>query len=110
MQLVQLRDASEKLESVGITVVGISYDPVDVLQEFSDKERIPFWLLSDEGSKTIRDYKLLHKDELPHPGTMLIDQQGVIRAKLFEQGYAKRHSVEELVMAVNRLEGRGDEK
>ena len=101
--MVQLRDASEELQSAGITVVGISYDSVDVLKNFSDTEQIPFWLLSDEGSKTIIDYGLLHEEGLPHPGTVLVDKQGVIRAKLFEQGYSKRHSVSELIAAANQL-------
>ncbi len=103
MQLVQLRDATEKFESAGITVVGISYDSVDVLKTFSEAEQIPFWLLSDEGSKTIRDYGLLHENELPHPGTIVVDQQGIIRAKLFEDGYSKRHGVDELVAAAEKL-------
>ena len=36
---------------------------------------------------------------IPYPGTFVIDSQGVIRAKLFNEGYSKRHSSEELIKA-----------
>ncbi len=96
-------------------MVGISYDPVDVLKEFSEKKKITFPLLSDPESKTIIAYSLKNKetagkkfgkvdlDGIPYPGTFLVDKEGVIRAKLFVDGYKDRHSVDELVQAAERL-------
>jgi peroxiredoxin Q/BCP len=101
--LVQLRDNVQKLNESGVRVVGISYDSVEVLKTFSDKESIPFPLLSDEDSETIKKYGLHFKGGLPHPGTVLIDKEGVIRAKLFEEGYRTRHTIEELVSAAKGL-------
>ena len=102
--MVQLRNRREELQSAGIEVIGISYDPVDVLKKFSDQEEIPFWLLSDEGSKTIHAYDLHFQRGLPQPATVLIDQQGTIRATLSREGYAARHSVEELLAAAKSLD------
>ena len=96
-------------------MVGISYDPVDVLKEFAEKKKIAFPLLSDPESKTIIAYSLKNKemagkkfgkvdlDGIPYPGTFLVDQEGVIRAKLFVDGYKDRHSVDELVQAAEQL-------
>lgn len=96
-------------------VVGISYDSVDVLKEFAEKREITFPLLSDPESKTIIAYSLKNKetagkkfgkvdlDGIPYPGTLLVDKEGVIRAKLFVDGYRDRHSVDELVEAAERL-------
>lgn len=96
-------------------VVGISYDSVDVLKEFAEKKKIAFPLLSDPESKTIIAYSLKNKetagkkfgkvdlDGIPYPGTLLVDKEGVIRAKLFVDGYKDRHSVDELVKAAERL-------
>jgi peroxiredoxin len=62
--------------------------------------------LSDAGSKTITAYGLLNKEAkgkaegIPFPGTLVIDKDGVIRAKLFRDGYKDRHSKEELIKAV----------
>jgi len=98
-----------------VKVVGISYDPVDVLKEFAEKNKIAFPLLSDPESKAIIDYALKNKemagrkfgkvdlDGIPYPGTFLVDKEGVIRAKLFVNGYVKRHSVDELVKAAEQL-------
>ena len=102
--MVQLRDDIEKLSSAGVQVVGISYDSLDILKKISESLEIPFLLLSDEGSKTIHEYGLHREDGVPHPGTMLIDQSGVIRAKLFERGYRIRHTNDELVAAAEKLE------
>ena len=96
-------------------VVGVSYDSVEVLKAFADKQKITFPLLSDPESKTIIAYALKNKetagkkfgkvelDGVPYPGTYLVDKDGVVRAKLFVDGYKERHSVEELVKAAESL-------
>lgn len=95
----------KKLEDARIQVVGISYDAVDVLAKFSDSRKITYPLLSDPDSKTIRAYGILNKEAkgkqegIPYPGTFVIDKDGVIRAKLFVEGFTKRHSTEELIKA-----------
>jgi len=101
--LVQLHKDTEKIEAAGIQVVAISYDSVDILKKFSDSAEISFPLLSDEGSKTIHAYNLHFKKGLPHPSTLLIDQTGMIRGKLFREGYADRHATDELIALANEL-------
>lgn len=96
-------------------VVGISYDSVDVLQRFATKRGISFTLLSDPDSKVITAYALRNKetaakklgninlDGIPYPGTLIVDRGGVIRAKLFVDGYRERHSTEDLIKAAMAL-------
>jgi peroxiredoxin len=103
------------IEAAGVKVVGISYDPVEVLKEFSDKSKITFPLLSDPDSKVIDAYALRNKemakkklgklelDGVPYPGTLIVDRDGVIRAKLFEDGFVKRHTPAELIKAAEGL-------
>ena len=43
-------------------VVGISYDSVEVLKAFADKQKITFPLLSDPESKTIVAYALKNNE------------------------------------------------
>ena len=101
--MVQLRDDIDKFNSLDIQIVGVSYDSVEILKKLSEKENIPFQLLSDEGSKVIEAYGLHFRDGLPHPGTLLLDRSGVIRAKLFHEGYRTRHTNEELILAAQEL-------
>lgn len=104
-----------KIEAAGLNLVGISYDSVDVLKQFADRQKITFPLLSDPESKTIIAYSLKNKemvgkkfgkidlDGIPYPGTLLVDPKGIIRAKLFVDGYRERHSVEDLLNAAKKL-------
>ena len=86
-------------------MVGISYDPVEVLAKFTEKQKITFPLLSDPEHKTIVAYGLLNKEAkgkfegIPYPGTMIVDQDGVIRAKLFFDGFVKRHTAGDIIKA-----------
>ena len=87
----------------------MSYDPVPVLAAFAEKRGVTFSLLSDEGSKTIRALGLLNEQiaeqqahfganveerhhGLPHPGTFVLNEEGVIVEKLFEQHHRYRPS------------------
>ena len=102
-------------EKAGIKVVGISYDSVEELKAFADKRKVTFPLLYDPGSKTIGAYALknaemagkkfreIDLDGVPYPGTVLVDTDGVVRAKLFVDGYKDRHSVDELIAAAEKL-------
>ncbi len=108
---MQLQSELEAIKDSGVQVVGISYDSVEVLSEFADKRKITFPLLSDPESRTIIAYSLRNKetagrgkqDGVPYPGTLLVDREGIIRAKLFVDGFRERHSVEELKQAAEKL-------
>ena len=102
---MQLQADLKDLEDAGFSVVGISYDSVDVLSKFADKRKITFPLLSDPGSKTIKAYGLLNKEAAgkaegnAYPGTIVLDRDGKVRAKLFVEGFRDRHTARELLEA-----------
>ena len=89
--------------------MGISYDSEPILKRFADKNAITFLLLSDAGSKTIDAYGIRNKEAsgrsagIPLPGTFILDQQGIIRAKLFREGYRDRHPPAELIQVIKEL-------
>jgi len=93
-----------------VQLVGISYDDTAVLKKFSDKAKIAFPLLSDPGSKTIEDYHIRNvaargrAQGVPYPGTFILDKHGVIRAKLFLEGFRDRHTTEALVTAAKTVD------
>ena len=99
----------KSIEEAGVQVVGISYDDPKVLKTFSDKAKIAFPLLSDPESKTIEDYHIRNPaakgkaEGVPYPGTFIIDSRGVIRAKLFLEGYRDRHTTEALIKAAKTV-------
>jgi hypothetical protein len=82
----------------GLGVASISYDSVAVLKSFADRAGIHFPMLADPESKIIRVFGILNesvpKDNfvygVPHPGTYVVDENGVVRAKYFEDDYRER--------------------
>ena len=106
--MVQLQRDLKSIEDAGVQVVGISYDDTKVLRSFSDRMKIAFPLLSDPGSKTINAYHMQRSRQrqgegVPNPGTFILDQEGVIRAKLFLEGYRDRHSTGALIEAAKAV-------
>jgi peroxiredoxin len=97
-------------EEAGVQLVGVSYDDPAVLKRFSDKAKIAFPLLSDPDSKTIEDYHILNPaakgkaQGVPYPGTFILDKNGVIRAKVFLEGFRDRHTTDALVQAAKAVD------
>jgi peroxiredoxin len=71
--------------------------------------KIAFPLLSDPESRTIEAYHILNPaargraEGVPYPGTFILDREGVIRAKLFLEGFRDRSSAEEFVKAAKAV-------
>jgi peroxiredoxin len=97
------------IDAAGIQIVGISYDDTKLLKSASDRLKIAFPLLSDPGSKTIDAYHIRNDaargkaEGVPNPGTFILDRDGVIRAKLFLEGYRDRHTTQALVEAAKAV-------
>lgn len=97
------------IEAAGIQVVGVSYDDTAILSRFSERSKITYPLLSDPGSETIEAYHVLNEsakgkaEGVPHPGTFIVDDKGIIRAKLFLDGYRDRHTTDALIEAARSV-------
>lgn len=106
--MVQLQSSLKEIEATGGQVVAISYDSTAILKRFAEKSAITYPLLSDAGSKTIVAYGIRNKEAparwngIPYPGTFVIGRDGVIRAKLFLEGYKERHELEALIDALKK--------
>jgi peroxiredoxin len=57
---VELQRSLADFEDVGIKVFSILYDPLPQLAQFAAEYHIEFPLLSDEGSREIREYGILN--------------------------------------------------
>jgi peroxiredoxin Q/BCP len=108
--LVQLQSDLSQIQATGGQLVAISYDSGEILKRFATKKSITYPLLSDIDSKTIDAYGIRNKEAtgrtsgIPYPGTFIIGTDGVIRSKLFLEGYKERHSTEALVQALKKAQ------
>jgi peroxiredoxin len=101
-QLAELQTRAADLAKNGIGLAAVSYDAVPILADFSKRRRITFPLLSDPGSATIKRYGILNTTVpetnqqsygIPFPGTLMLNTQGVVTSRFFEQAYQERSTV-----------------
>ncbi len=108
-QLQALQADLKKVEMSGVRVVGISYDAPATSAAAAAKLGLTFPLLSDAGSKVIDAYGIRNADAkgkaagVAHPVVFIVDQKGVIRAKLARESYKDRPESAEIIAAVKSL-------
>ncbi len=103
---LQSRYADITAQGLGLAV--ITYDTVDTLKGFSDTRGIEFPVLSDEGSAIIKAYDLLNREQapgvrfygIPYPGTFILDPEGRVTERFFEQAYQERFTVSSIMVAL----------
>jgi len=127
---VELESQLKQLQSKGLGLATISYDPVETLAAFAQQRNITFPLLSDVGSATIKRFGILNpavewafgpnKDDpevqaevrkyvsavgaremmagIAFPGTFLLDAQGRVQQRFFEDFYIERNTVSNLMI------------
>lgn len=103
---MELQGRAEALERQGLGLIAISYDSLEVLKKFSASRGITFPLISDAGSAIIKRYGLLNTTVepgtrtygIPFPGTFLVDRQGVVISRHFEDAYQERNTVASLLV------------
>ncbi len=114
---MELQRITQDLAREHIALFGISYDSVDTLAAFAASHGITYPLLSDEGSRVIRDLGMLDEDLERHhaefgrttrdeqrgvayPAIFLLDEQGVVLQRRFHPNYRIRDTGTGLLDAV----------
>ena len=95
---MELNEQVDKLAQEGIRVAAITYDKPEALAHFAKRRGIRYPLLADPASEVIRAFGILNtsvpRDSfaygVPYPGTYLLDANGVVKAKYFEEDYRER--------------------
>ena len=106
---MELQRSLPDFERQHIAIFAMSYDAVEVLHTFATKYGITYTLFSDVGSKVIRALGLLneqvyeqhaaygvpkqeHHYGVPYPGVFLLNVQGQVTEKRFQQSYRERET------------------
>lgn len=108
-QIIELNKSNDDFTRRGVNLVALSYDSVEILNMFADKQEINYTLVSDEESKVIDAFgirNMKHEEGssgygIPHPGIMVFDGSGILVAKFAEEGYRKRPPVEGVLAAID---------
>ena len=95
---MQLTEIAEQFEEMGVSVVAMTYDSVEMLKTVEEDQGIEFTLLRDEAITHVNALGILNTDHepgdrtygIPYPGIFLVDPDGVIQAKFAEESYRDR--------------------
>jgi len=103
-QLVELSTQAAAIRKLGYGVAALSYDQPAALAHFANRRQIQYPLLSDPDSKVIDAFGIRNENikdgfakGVPHPGMFLIDGNGRIEAKYFEEDYRERITVSSIL-------------
>lgn len=103
---MELQQNLDRIRASGLGVAAVSYDPVAVLKNFADRKNITYPLLSDKDSKIIRAFGILNEQVpagtpfagIPYPGTYIVDRDGRVLSKYFEEDYTQRYMTSEILV------------
>jgi peroxiredoxin len=99
------------LEKRGYKVIGISYDQPAAQADAIARRGLKFTLLSDPKSEVIDRYKLRDPQYkagsraygVPRPIIFILDRNGIIKAKLYEETYTKRPPIGLVIETIDKL-------
>jgi peroxiredoxin len=89
-------------------VWAVANDDPQKLREFRDAEAPDLTFLVDPVADTIRRYGIFNDGdgrglEIPHPATLVIDKEGVIRYLRIDEDYRQRPPVDDLLEVLRNL-------
>ena len=101
-----MEQALPRIKAAGLGLAAVSYDSVAVLKQFSGRAGITFPLLSDPDSAVIRRYGILNETldkgtpfyGIPYPGTYILNPNGVVVSKYFEDDYRVRDTAASILL------------
>jgi peroxiredoxin len=113
-QLIDVNGGVAEIEKRGYGVAALSYDSPEILAAFTVKRQIAYTLLSDPKSEVIDRYKLRDPQYppgnraygVPRPIIFILDPNGVIKAKLYEESFKDRPPVAAVISKLDELSGR----
>lgn len=112
-QLVDINGGVAEIEKRGYRIAGLSYDSPEILETFAAKRHLTYTMLSDPKSEIIDRYNLRDPQYppgnraygVPRPIIFVLDPQGVIKAKLFEESFKNRPPVSAVISRLDELGG-----
>ena len=78
-QFCSYRDDGDRIEALGVPMLGISPQPVSSHQRFAEQHGIGIPLLADEGKKVARAYGVVGPGGFVRRSIFLVDREGVVR-------------------------------
>jgi hypothetical protein len=111
---VQLEASLDEITENGLGVVSISYDTVDILESFAGRMGgFRYSMLADPDSEIIEEYGIRNPnpepgnrtDGMAFPGTYIVNADGIVQEKFFEDSHRIRTTAETILMKTFGADG-----
>lgn len=107
---MELQSRYAELQGLGLGVASITYDPAPLIKKFADERKIEFPLLSDADHAIVERYGILNRQfkpgernyGIPHPGTYILDRNGRVLARYFEEEFQYRNTAASIALKIGR--------
>jgi thioredoxin-dependent peroxiredoxin len=102
-QFCSYRDDGDRIEALGVPMVGISPQSVESHERFADQHGLTVPLLSDPGKKVAREYGVLGPGGFIRRAIFLVDGEGVVCYRHVALFGLRYQDVGDLERAVSQL-------
>ncbi len=102
-QFCSYRDDGDRLEALGVPMMGISPQSVESHERFADRHGLTVPLLSDPGKKVARSYGVVGPGGFIRRAVFLVDGKGVLRYRHVALFGLRYQDVGDLEKAVSAL-------
>ncbi len=107
---MELQARHTELRELGLGVASITYDAPALIKKFADERKIEFPVLSDQDHSIVQRYGILNRQfepghrnyGIPHPGTFILDREGRVLARYFEEEYQYRNTAASIAVKIGR--------
>ena len=107
---MELQARYAELQELGLGVASITYDAPALIKQFADERKIEVPILSDEDHAIVERYGILNRQfepghqnyGIPHPGTFILNREGRVLARYFEEEYQYRNTAASLALKIGR--------
>jgi peroxiredoxin Q/BCP len=104
-QFCSYRDDGDRIEALGVPMVGISPQSVESHERFTERHGLTVPLLSDPGKRVARSYGVVGPGGFIRRAVFLVDTDGVVRYRHVALFGLRYQEVGELERAVAGLDG-----
>ena len=107
---MELQARYGELRTLGLGIAALTYDGPELLKTFTEERKVEFPVLSDEDHSIVQRYGILNRQfepghenfGIPHPGTFIVDQEGRVLARYFEEEFRYRNTAASIGLKIGR--------
>ena len=101
---MQLHHQYQAFQDRGVVIAAIANQDAAELDRFRRNAGLEYPILVDENAELIARYGFTNeaKPNLPHPATLVLDEDGVVIHRRVDENYKERPEVVELLLAIER--------